>query len=66
MSYASPTEPREREEAHQHWRTEIRERIESLDRGEGLEFADEQSLRAFADEIKAEGRRDYVEDSNSP
>ncbi len=47
---------REREEALQQWRAEIRGRIESFDRGEGIELDDEQALRGFADEIKAEGR----------
>jgi putative addiction module CopG family antidote len=57
---------REREEAVQQWRAEIRSRIESLDRGQGIELEDEQGLRAFAEEIKAEGRRAYEGDRNSP
>jgi Arc/MetJ-type ribon-helix-helix transcriptional regulator len=57
---------RDREAALQQWRTEIRGRIESLDRGEGVELEDEQALRGFADEIKAEGRRSYEADRNSP
>ena len=57
---------REREEGLQQWRAEIRGRIDSLDRGEGVELADEQALHRFADEIKAEGRRTYEADRNSP
>ncbi|NUQ65439.1 MAG: hypothetical protein HUU20_23470 [Pirellulales bacterium] len=56
----------EREVRLQQWRAEIQSRIESLDRGEGIELADEQAMRAFAEEIKAEGRRFFdVNRSNS-
>jgi Arc/MetJ-type ribon-helix-helix transcriptional regulator len=48
---------RQREESHGRWKAEIQSRIASLDRGEGIELADEQALRAFAEEVKAEGRR---------
>jgi Arc/MetJ-type ribon-helix-helix transcriptional regulator len=57
---------REREEALHQWRAEIQSRIDSLDRGEGIELEDEQALRAFADEIKAEGRRVHEASGNSP
>ncbi len=48
---------REQEHVLQQFRAEVQSRIESLDRGEGIELEDEQALRGFADEIKAEGRR---------
>ena len=48
---------RERERDFQRLREEVQSRIEALDRGEGIELEDEEALRAFADEIKAEGRR---------
>jgi Arc/MetJ-type ribon-helix-helix transcriptional regulator len=57
---------REREAAREQWCAEIQSRIDSLDRGEGIELADEQSLRALAEEIKAEGRRAYEASGNSP
>ncbi len=57
---------REREEALQQWRAEIRSRIESLDHGEGVELEDERALREFAEGIKAEGRRTCEADRNSP
>jgi Arc/MetJ-type ribon-helix-helix transcriptional regulator len=47
----------EREQVFQQLRAEVQSRIDSLDRGEGIELEDEQALREFADEIKAEGRR---------
>jgi Arc/MetJ-type ribon-helix-helix transcriptional regulator len=51
---------RDREEEFGQFRAEIQGRIDSLDRGEGIELDDEQALRHFASEIKAEGRR-YLE-----
>ena len=39
-------------------------RIDSLDRGEGIELEDEQALRAFAEEIKVESRRDFEANRN--
>ena len=48
---------REHEQVFQQFRAGVQSRIESLERGEGIELEDEQSLREFADEIKAEGRR---------
>ncbi len=47
---------REHEQVFQQFRAEVQNRIESLDRGEGIELEDEQALRGFAGEIKAEGR----------
>lgn len=49
----------EREEAIRQWKAEIQDRLDSFERGEGIELEDEQALRAFAAEIKAEGRRAY-------
>jgi hypothetical protein len=49
---------RDREEAYQELKTEVQGRIESLDRGEGIELEGDEELRAFIDEIKAEGRRE--------
>lgn len=57
---------REREEHFRQWRAEIRSRIDSLDRGEGIELEDEQTLRTFVEEIKAEGRHAYEANRNSP
>ena len=57
---------RERQEALRQWKAEIQSRIDSLDRGEGIELEDEQALRAFAEEIKAESRRAYEASENSP
>jgi Arc/MetJ-type ribon-helix-helix transcriptional regulator len=57
---------RQRKEAIQEWRAEIQDRIASLDRGEGIDLPDEQALRAFAEEIKAEGRRAYEASGNHP
>jgi putative addiction module CopG family antidote len=57
---------REREAEIQRWRAEIQGRIDSLDRGEGIELEDQQALRAFAEEVKAEGRRAYEADRNNP
>lgn len=53
---------RDREQVFQQFRAEVQIRIESLDRGEGIELEDEQALREFADEIKAEGRRTWEAD----
>lgn len=49
----------EREQLLQQWRRGIQGRIDSLDRGEGIELEDEDALRAFAAGIKAEGRAAY-------
>jgi putative addiction module CopG family antidote len=57
---------REREAEIQRWRAEIQGRIDSLERGEGIELEDQQALRAFAEEVKAEGRRAYEADRNNP
>jgi Arc/MetJ-type ribon-helix-helix transcriptional regulator len=56
----------EREQVFQQFRAEVQSRIESLDRGEGIELEDEQALRDFADEIKAEGRRSWEADQKRP
>jgi Arc/MetJ-type ribon-helix-helix transcriptional regulator len=56
---------RDREERLEQWRAEIQGRIESLNRGEGIELKDEQALRAFSDEIKAESRRAYEANRSS-
>src|SRR5258708_271391 len=50
---------RQREEEFDQFKSEVQSRIASLDRGEGVEIEDEQALRTFVDEIKAEGRRDW-------
>ena len=42
---------RDREEAYQELKTEVQGRIESLDRGEGIELEGDEELRAFIDEI---------------
>jgi Arc/MetJ-type ribon-helix-helix transcriptional regulator len=56
----------ERERHLQAWRTEVQGRIESLDRGEGIELEGEHALRVFAEGIKAESREAYEADrSNS-
>ena len=47
---------RDRQEGLRQWRAEIQARIDSLDRGQGIEFDDEQALRAFAEQLKAESR----------
>jgi Arc/MetJ-type ribon-helix-helix transcriptional regulator len=57
---------REREQVFQQFRAEVQSRIESLERGEGIELDDEQALREFADEIKAEGRRSWEADQKRP
>jgi Arc/MetJ-type ribon-helix-helix transcriptional regulator len=57
---------REREQSYQQLRAEVQARIESLDRGEGIEFEDEAALRAFADEIKTEGRRFFMATDTRP
>ena len=57
---------RDRQEALRQWRAEVQSRIDSLDRGEVIELEDEQALRAFAEEIKTEGRRAYEASGNSP
>lgn len=54
----------ERESRFQQWRREIQNRIESLERDNGIELEDEASLRAFAEEIKVEARR--TSDVNVP
>ena len=56
----------EREQAFRQFRTEVQGRIESLDRGEGIELEDEQALRDFADNIKAEGRRSWESSQKHP
>ena len=56
----------ERKEEIQQWKAEVHGRIEALNRGEGIELEDERALRAFADDIKSEGRRAYETDGNSP
>ncbi len=56
----------EREQVFQQFRTEVQSRIESLDRGEGIELEDEQGLREFGDEIKAEGRRSWEASQKRP
>ena len=50
---------RQREEEFNELKTEVQSRIASLDRGDGIEIEDEQALRTFADEIKAECRREW-------
>jgi Arc/MetJ-type ribon-helix-helix transcriptional regulator len=57
---------REREQVFDEFRAEIRSRIESLDRGEGIELEDEQALRKFAAEIKAEGRQAWEASQKRP
>ena len=57
---------REREEDFRRLRAEVQSRIDSLDRGEGIELEDEQALRGFADEIKAEGRRSWEASQKRP
>ncbi|MEI8373599.1 MAG: hypothetical protein WCJ35_12300 [Planctomycetota bacterium] len=57
---------REHEQVFQQFRAEVQSRIESLERGEGIELEDEQSLREFADEIKAEGRRSWEANQKRP
>jgi Arc/MetJ-type ribon-helix-helix transcriptional regulator len=49
---------RQRERDFEQLRSEVQSRIESLDRGEGIELDGDEELRAFIDEIKAEGMRD--------
>jgi hypothetical protein len=49
---------RQREDDFEQLKSEVQSRIESLDRGEGIELVGEQELRAFIDDIKAEGRRE--------
>jgi Arc/MetJ-type ribon-helix-helix transcriptional regulator len=56
----------EREELLQPWKAEIRSRIDSLDRGEGIELQGDDALQAFADEIKSEGRRAYEANRSIP
>ncbi|NLS92068.1 MAG: type II toxin-antitoxin system ParD family antitoxin [Planctomycetaceae bacterium] len=56
----------EREELLQQWKAEIRSRIDSLDRGEGIELQGDDALQAFADEIKSEGRRAYEANRSIP
>lgn len=56
----------EREELLQQWKAEIRSRIDSLDRGEGIELQGDDALLAFADEIKSEGRRAYEANRSIP
>jgi Arc/MetJ-type ribon-helix-helix transcriptional regulator len=51
---------REREQVLQQFRAEVQSRIESLDRGEGIELEDEEALRKFADEVKLEGRQSWA------
>lgn len=46
----------EREELVRQWKAELRSRIDSLERGEGIELEDDHALQAFADDIKSEGR----------
>jgi Arc/MetJ-type ribon-helix-helix transcriptional regulator len=55
----------EREQIFQQLRAEVQCRIESLERGEGIELEDAQALREFADEIKAEGRRSWEANRDS-
>ena len=45
---------------------EVQDRIDSLDRGEGIEFDNKQTMRDFAHEIKAEGRRSWESSQNRP
>ena len=56
----------EREQVFNQLRAEVQSRIESLDRGEGIELEDEQALREFADEIKVEGRRSWEANQKRP
>jgi Arc/MetJ-type ribon-helix-helix transcriptional regulator len=57
---------REREADYHQLQAEVQDRIDSLDRGEGIEFDDEQTMRDFAHEIKAEGRRSWESSQNRP
>jgi antitoxin ParD1/3/4 len=54
----------DRKETLRQWKAEIQDRLDSLERGEGIELEDEQALRAFVEEIKAEGRRAYEANGN--
>jgi Arc/MetJ-type ribon-helix-helix transcriptional regulator len=56
----------DRKETLRQWKAEIQDRLESLERGEGIELEDEQALRTFAEVIKAEGRRAYEANRKSP
>jgi antitoxin ParD1/3/4 len=56
----------ERKEGLRQWKAEIQRRLDSLDRGEGIELEDEKALRALAEGIKADGRRAYEAGGNSP
>lgn len=56
----------ERREAIRQWKAEIQDRLDSLERGEGIELDDEQALRAFVEEVKTEGRRAYETNRNRP
>ncbi|MHB8898286.1 MAG: ribbon-helix-helix domain-containing protein [Thermoguttaceae bacterium] len=55
----------EREALLQQWKAEIQDRIDSLDRGEGIELEDERALRAFSEKVKNEGRRAYEMDGSN-
>jgi Arc/MetJ-type ribon-helix-helix transcriptional regulator len=57
---------REREESLKLWRSEIQNRIDSLDCREGIDLEDEQALRALVDDVKSQGRRYYEVDRGRP
>ena len=48
---------RKREESLDQWRSEIQDRIASLDHGEGIALDSEQGLRAFVDDLKVESQQ---------
>ncbi len=49
----------EQELNEEQFRANLKVRLDRLDRGEGLYFDDEESLQAFCESVKAEGRRRY-------
>jgi putative addiction module CopG family antidote len=50
---------RERESHAERFRRELQARIESVDRGEGIDFEDDEALREFFDDVKRRGRERY-------
>ncbi len=42
----------------------LRTRLERLDRGEAIELEDDQTLRAFFDDVQARGRQRYEASKN--
>jgi len=49
----------QREEDLRKFKARLQGRLDRLDRGEGIEIEDEAALRAFFDDVQAQGRRCY-------